>query len=199
MTESSRHGKGIIITVILNTQLSYTHFYKANHLEEGESFLDFLWAQKDAARQFAEKFYQTKGICLPGVTVTIDGKPLGGMADVFVVTDPPDLAGASHSIYIIDMPAIAQILRATGMDLFSGNRTVYPRTFTIVRSRGLRTSGVREALRQIHDDEAEAWLTPNSHYDLALLRCLYQTFDPICRRTGRVSQKRVGRDSFSSF
>ncbi len=28
---------------------------------------------------------------------------------------------------------------------------------------------------EIHDDEAEAWLTPNSHYDLALLRYLYQT------------------------
>lgn len=27
----------------LNTELSYTHYLKANHLEEGRAFLDFLW------------------------------------------------------------------------------------------------------------------------------------------------------------
>ena len=61
----------------LNTQLSYAHFYKANHLEEGECFLDFLWNSMDAAKIFAEKFYGTEGICLPGV-MSIDGKALGG-------------------------------------------------------------------------------------------------------------------------
>ena len=61
----------------LNTQLSYTHFYKANHLEEGACFVDFLWNSMDAARAFAKKFYGTEGICLPGV-MSIDGKALGG-------------------------------------------------------------------------------------------------------------------------
>ena len=47
----------------LNTQLSYTHFYKANHLEEGECFHDFLWSLKEKGREFARKFYHTGGIC----------------------------------------------------------------------------------------------------------------------------------------
>ena len=61
----------------LNTELSYTHYLKANHLEEGRCFLDFLWGLLDEGRKFAGEFYGVKGCCLPG-TMTIDGKSLGG-------------------------------------------------------------------------------------------------------------------------
>lgn len=61
----------------LNTQMSYWHYMKANHLEEGESFLDFLWDLVPQARQFARDFFDAPGICLPSV-MSIDGQSLGG-------------------------------------------------------------------------------------------------------------------------
>ena len=37
---------------------------------------------------------------------------------------------------------------------------------------------------EIHDDESESWVTPNSNYDLALLRYLYQTLAEYARELG---------------
>ena len=155
----------------LNTQLSYTHFYKANHLEEGESFLDFLWDQRDAAKQFAEKFYQTKGICLPGV-MTIDGKPLGGW--------PMYSLSPTNQIWLCQ--SFDLYYRYTGDRTFLRERTwiYFQETEQCIRGL-LQKNEVGDYVLpvssspEIHDDEAEAWLTPNSHYDLALLRYLYQT------------------------
>nr|WP_308638241.1 hypothetical protein [Paenibacillus silvisoli] len=61
----------------LNTELSCWHYLKANHLEEGEAYLDFLWNLRPAARDFAQSYYESAGINLPSV-MTMDGKPLGG-------------------------------------------------------------------------------------------------------------------------
>ena len=61
----------------LNTQLSYLHYLKANHLEEGECFLDFLWKMIEKGEAFARSFYQTEGMCLPSI-MGLDGTPLGG-------------------------------------------------------------------------------------------------------------------------
>lgn len=60
----------------LNTELSYTHYLKANHLEEGRCFLDFLWSLFDEGRRFAGEFYGAEGCCLPG-TMTMTGNLLG--------------------------------------------------------------------------------------------------------------------------
>lgn len=68
----------------LNTQMSYYSYLKANHLEEGESFLDFLWELKPEAEKFAHDFFETEGLCLPTV-MTLRGKPLGGSA-IFALT-----------------------------------------------------------------------------------------------------------------
>ena len=37
---------------------------------------------------------------------------------------------------------------------------------------------------EIHDDESESWVTPNSNYDLALLRYLYQILTEYARELG---------------
>lgn len=154
----------------LNTQLSYTHFYKADHLEEGESFLDFLWDSRPAARRFAETFYGTDGICLPGV-MSIDGKPLGGW--------PMYSLSPTHQIWLCR--SFEQYYRYTGDKKFLKEKAwVY-----FAESAKCITQLLEEkdgylylpvsSSPEIHDDEKESWLTPNSNYDLALLRYLYQT------------------------
>lgn len=154
----------------LNTQLSYTHFYKADHLEEGESFLDFLWDSRTAARRFAETFYGTDGICLPGV-MSIDGKPLGGW--------PMYSLSPTHQVWLCR--SFEHYYRYTGDKKFLEEKAwIY-----FVESAKCITELLEEregylylpvsSSPEIHDDEQESWLTPNSNYDLALLRYLYQT------------------------
>lgn len=155
----------------LNTQLSYTHFYKANHLEEGESFIDFLWNSMEAARKFAEKFYQTKGICLPGV-MTIDGQPLGGW--------PMYSLSPVHQIWLCQ--SFELYYRYTNDLKFLRERAwvYFEETANCITD--LLEEGADgyyylpvSSSPEIHDDEKESWVTPNSNYDLALLRYLYKT------------------------
>lgn len=155
----------------LNTQLSYTHFYKANHLEEGESFLDFLWSLKEKAGEFAEKFYHTKGICMPGV-MTIDGEPLGGW--------PMYALSPVQQIWLCQ--SFDLYYRYTGDEKFLREKAwVYFRETAecITELLEEHEDGYYylpvSSSPEIHDDEAESWVTPNSNYELALLKYLYST------------------------
>lgn len=154
----------------LNTQLSYTHFYKADHLEEGEAFTDFLWKLRDAGREFASSFYHTDGICMPGV-MTIDGRPLGGW--------PMYSLSPVHQIWLCR--SFEQYYRYTGDEEFLSDRCwVYFREtaecITALLEEG--KDGLHlpvSSSPELHDDEASAWVTPNSSYDLALLKYFYWT------------------------
>lgn len=153
----------------LNTQLSYTHFYKANHLEEGECFQDFLWSRREEAENFARTFYQTEGICLPGV-MTIDGKPLGGW--------PMYSLSPTNQIWLCQ--TFGEYFRYTG-DLDFLRDRAYPYFRQTARCiLGLLRTGEDglwylpvSSSPEIHDDEAGAWVKPNSNYDLALLHYLF--------------------------
>lgn len=154
----------------LNTQLSYTHFYKANHLEEGECFIDYLWNCMDEAKAFAKKFYHTEGICLPGV-MSINGKPLGGW--------PMYSLSPTQQIWLCQ--SFEQYYRYTGdTDFLKEKAWVYFEetakciTALLEEKDGYYYLPVSSS-PEIHDDEKESWLTPNSNYDLALLHYLYLT------------------------
>lgn len=154
----------------LNTQLSYSHFYKANHLEEGKSFIDFLWNSMEAARTFARKFYGTEGICLPGV-MSIDGQPLGGW--------PMYSLSPVHQIWLCQ--SFELYYRYTGDKRFLKEKawiyfeeTAKCITGLLEEKEGYLYLPVSSS-PEIHDDEKESWVTPNSNYDLALLHYLYKT------------------------
>lgn len=154
----------------LNTQLSYSHFYKANHLEEGECFLDFLWKSMDAAKAFAKGFYGTEGICLPGV-MSIDGKALGGW--------PMYSLSPTQQIWLCQ--SFEEYYRYTGDKVFLKERAwvYFEETAKCITALLEEKDGKLylpvSSSPEIHDDEKESWLTPNSNYDLALLHYLYQT------------------------
>lgn len=168
----------------LNTQLSYSHFYKANHLEEGEVFLDFLWQLRGEAHKFAKRFYKTNGICLPGV-MTIDGKPLGGW--------PMYSLSPAQQIWLCK--SFDDYYRYTGNEEFLESKAwVYFKetaeciTQLLVEREGFYYLPVSSS-PEIHDDEQESWVTPNSNYDLALLRYLYGTLCKYAKILGNKKEK----------
>lgn len=154
----------------LNTQLSYYSYLKANHLEQGECFLDYLWELLPAAREFAHSFYRAEGICLTTV-MSIDGQPLCGW--------PMYSLSPTSQLWLCQL--FERHYRFTGDQDFLRQRA-YPYLKESARFiLCLLQEGADGYLRlplssspEIHDATPEAWLTPNSNYDLALLRYLFR-------------------------
>lgn len=153
----------------LNTELSYWHYLKANHLEEGESFIDFLWKLRPAAREFAETYFESPGINLPSV-MTIDGKPLGGW--------PMYALSPTNQIWLCQ--AFDHYWLYTGNRDFLENKVYVYLQETADCLLSLLHPGEDGKLRlsissspEIHDNGLSAWLTPNSNFDLSLLRYLF--------------------------
>ena len=154
----------------LNTQFSYYNFLKSDHLEEGESFLDFMWSLNDKASAFAKSFFDADGLCLPSV-FAFDGTSLGGWP--MYSTNITNQIWQDHIFYLY--------YRYTGDERFLKER-LYPYlkgTEAVVRRHLIRDAAGNYTLPltaspEIHDNSIHAWLDSLSNYDLALLRFLYE-------------------------
>ena len=164
----------------LNTQMSYWHYLKANRLREGESFIDFLWSLRPVAREFAQTFYGTSGINLPSV-MTIEGQPLGGWA----------MYSLSPTNQIWLCQAFDHYWLYTGDREFLETQAYVYMKETAMCLLDLLKPGEEDKLYlplsstpEVHDDSLRAWLTPNSNYDLSLLRYLFARLEQLSRYLG---------------
>lgn len=153
----------------LNTQLSYYSYLKANRLEAGESFLDFLWDLLPTARKFAREFFGAEGICLPSV-MTMAGQPICGW--------PMYSFSPTCQLWLCQM--FERHYRYTMDEAFLRDRA-YP---YMKESAQFILSLLKESedgmlylplssSPEIHDNRPKAWLTPNSNFDLSLMRYLF--------------------------
>ncbi|QJD87118.1 glycosyl hydrolase family 95 catalytic domain-containing protein [Cohnella herbarum] len=170
----------------LNTELSYWHYLKANHLEEGESFLDFLWGLRPAAREFAKSYFDSPGINLPAV-MTIDGKPLGGW--------PMYSLSPTNQIWLCQ--AFDHYWLYTGNRDFLENKAYVFLQETADCLLALLLPGEDGKLRlpvssspEIHDNRLSSWLTPNSNYDLSLLRYLFTRLEQMAELLDKGTERK---------
>jgi len=150
----------------LNTQLTYWAYLAAGHFEEGACFLDFMWDLLPEHRKFARDFYGAPGAAVPGV-MTLDGKATGGWGQYSL--SPANGAWVAQAFYLhwrytMDRKFLADraypYLAALG-DCFESLLKPGPDGKLKLP---LSTSP------EIHDNTLRAWLTPNTNFDLALLR-----------------------------
>ncbi len=153
----------------LNTQLTYWAYLTSNHLSQGRSFLDFMWSLKPAHEEFARKFYGTSGMIVPGV-MSLDGKPMGVWYQYSL--SPTMGAWVAQAFY--------WHWRYSMDKDFLKNRA-YPYCTEIADAIvGLMTPDKNGKLKlplssspEIHNNTQRAWLTPNSNFDLSLIRWLF--------------------------
>lgn len=155
----------------LNTQFSYMNYLKSNHIEEGEAFLDLLHDLVPQARKFAKEFFDAPGLCLPSV-MTIEGKPLGGW--------PMYSLNLTNQIWLCQ--SFERHWTYTGDEVFLKDRAYpYLKETAECVLRWLEEDSTGKlylplsSSPEVHDDELEAFVTPNSHYDLALLHYIFKT------------------------
>jgi alpha-L-fucosidase 2 len=153
----------------LNTQMTYIAYQTAGSFEEGESYLDYLWNLTPVFRTFAKDFYGVTGLATPGV-MSLAGQPLGGWGQYSL--SPAMTAWNAHLFYLH--------WRYTMDDVFLRQRA-YPWCSAAGEClAGLLhpdTNGVLTLLRssspEVFDNSEQAWLQPNSNFDLACLKMFF--------------------------
>lgn len=148
----------------LNTQMSYTSYLKANHLKEGESFIDYLLEMSEAGERFAKNYYGVDGLCLPSV-MDVQGHALGGWAQYAL--------SPTNQLWLC--------LIMSRHYHFTGNKDYFNKIYPYFNKVGEMILGILKEIDgyyrlplssspEINDNRLSSWLTPNSNYDLALIR-----------------------------
>lgn len=162
----------------LNTQMSYTSYLKANRLEEGESFIDYLLDMADSGRRFAKSFYNTNGLCLPSV-MDIEGHALGGWCQYAL--------SPTNQLWLCQIMARYYY--------FTKDEKYLEKIYAYMTEVGKFLLGILEEKNgvyrlplstspEIHDNSIKAWLTPNTNYDLALMRAFAEDMITLSKEVG---------------
>lgn len=148
----------------LNTQMSYTSYLKANHLEEGESFIDYLLNMSDAGERFAKKYYGVDGLCLPSV-MDVQGHALGGWAQYAL--------SPTNQLWLCLIMA-RHYHHTCNKDYFNKIYPYFNKVGDMILGLLNEVDGYYRlplsSSPEINDNRLSSWLKPNSNYDLALIR-----------------------------
>jgi len=169
----------------LNTQLTYWAYLSAGRFEEGNSFLDFMWDLFEEHQGFAKTFYDSPGIAVPGV-MTLNGKAMGGWSQYSL--SPTNGAWVAQAFYLH--------WKYTMDEAFLQQRA-YPYCQAVAECLASLLSESEKgnllplsSSPEIHDNRMEAWLTPNSTFDLSLLRWLFAGLEEMARYQGKGKEAR---------
>lgn len=179
----------------LNTQMTYYSYLKANHLEQGESFIDYLYSLKDRAADFAKSFYGAEGICLPSV-MDIDGYALGGWA-MYSLSPTNQMwlcqsferyytyTGDREFLEKIAYPYMEQSARFV-LSLLKEDEDGY---YVLPIS----------SSPEIHDNTLKAFLKPNSNYDEAMLLYIFTSLKRLAGILEKEADKTLWTDTLSKL
>ena len=174
----------------LNTQMSYLSYLKANHLQAGESFLDFLTALEPKAKKFSAEFFDApEGLNLPGV-MTLDGKPTGGWPMYsFSITNAAWLGHCFSEYY--DYTLDEDFLRARMYPFLKGVGLCVKRWLSESAAGYLELPN--SCSPEINDNHLDACFEKNTNFDIALCRFLYGKLAEVCERAGDGESKELWR------
>lgn len=158
-----------------NTQMSYQGYLKANHLNEGRCFPDYLWANREAYRRFARDFYGVKGLLIPGVS-TIDGKPMGGWAHYSLSPTMSIWAAQSFDEYYL-YTGSKTFLKQRAYPFFKEISTAI---LGLLAEKNGKLYLPLSSSPEIHNNSTSAYLAPNSNFDLSLMRYLFTKMIDYC-------------------
>ncbi|MCX6243392.1 MAG: hypothetical protein NTU98_01700 [Bacteroidetes bacterium] len=164
----------------LNTQLSYWPGYSSNHMEESSVFTDWIWSNRERAKNYTNTYFQCQGINYPGVC-TLTGDPMGGW--IQYALSPTTSAWLANHFY--DQWKFS-------MDTAFLRNEAYPFVYGVAeflddlslkdgRKRKLPLSSSPE----IGDNSIKAWYSGTTNYDLSLIRSVYTEAYEMARFLGK--------------
>ena len=167
-----------------NTELSYQSYLKANRVEEGEAFIEYLWKLKPTYERFAKEFFGVDGLLIPSCS-TLDGKAMGGWAQYSLSPTMTIWAAQSFDEYY---------LYAGGEDFLK------ERAYPFFKEVGQAIIGLFQEKNgkyylpvstspEIFDNTRKSYLEPNSNFDLALIIYLFRTLKGYAEMLGENAEK----------
>lgn len=163
----------------LNTQLSYWMAYSGNHLEEGLSFIDWLWSCRPAFKSYTKRYFEVEGLNAPGVN-TLAGVPMGGWIQYSM--GPTVGAWLGHHFYLH---------WRYSMDNAFLKEKAYPWIKDVavffdqlsVKENGKRKLPLSSS-PEFNNNDISAWFKQSTNFDLALIRWTYKAAEEMATALG---------------
>ncbi len=165
----------------LNTQLTYWAYLASGRFDEGQVFVDFMWRLLPAHRKFARDFYAAPGAAVPGV-MALDGKPMGGWGQYSLSPTMGAWVAQAfywHWLYTGDERFLAERAYPYGAEIGRCLEAILKPSPDGKLKLPLSTSP------EIHNNSLKAWLTPNSNFDLSLVRWLFGALAEMAANLGK--------------
>lgn len=154
----------------LNTQLSYWPAYSGNRLEDGLSYLDWLWKTRDTAFAWTREFFEMPGLNVP-MTADLNGRQIGGWRQY--THSATTSAWLAHHFYLHwRYSQDRQFLRSRAYP-YLREVAVFLEAFTAKRDAAGRRTHPLSSSPEIHDNKPAAWFAEVTNYDLALDRWVF--------------------------
>lgn len=151
-----------------NVELSYQSYLKANRINEGKVLVDYLWNMRDVYRAFAKSFYGVDGYLIPS-TSSLSGEIIGGWP----------MYSYSPTMTVWAIQSLDEYYLYTGDEGFLKEK-LYPifedtgrALLALMEERDGRLYLPLSSSPELFDNTKEAYLEPNTNFDLALLIYLY--------------------------
>jgi len=153
----------------LNVQLSYWLCYSGNHLEEGESLLNWLMNIKNEAKNYTKRYFKCEGLNIPGVS-TLSGKPMGGWIQYSL--SPTISAWLAHHFYLHWRYSMDRTFLKEKAYPFIQEVAAFLENVTFIDKKGKRVLPISSS-PEINDNSINAWFSTTTNYDLALMKWLF--------------------------
>jgi len=165
----------------LNTQLSYWPAYSGNRLEEGLSFLDWLWETRAACRDWTRRFFKLPGLAVP-MTADLNNNQIGGWRQY--THSATTASWLSHHFYLhYEFSQDEQFLKERAYP-YLRECAVFVEAVTADRdATGKRTLPLSSS-PEINDNNPDAWFDGVTNYDLALMRWLMEATAELADKAG---------------
>ena len=153
----------------LNTQMSYWLCYAGNRLEEGLSYINWLWETMPANKRYTMDFFGVNGLNSPGVA-TLKGEPMGGW--IQYAFSPTVSAWAAHHFYLHWQYSQDRDFLQTRAYPYLKEVAVFLDNISIrdeLHKRKLPLS----ASPEIYNNSLNAWFLTTTNFDLGLIRFVY--------------------------
>lgn len=152
----------------LNTQLSYWPVYTGNRLTEGESYVNWLWKNKNRNQQYTKKYFDVPGLNVPGVA-TLNGYPMGGWIQYSL--SPTVGAWCAQHFYWQWKYTMDKTFLTTRAYPYIHEAAVFLENIIIVKD-GKRRLPLSSS-PEYNDNKITAWFTNWTNFDLALAKFLF--------------------------
>jgi hypothetical protein len=165
----------------LNTQLSYWPAYSGNHLEEGLSYLDWLWDTRAAGFGWTKQFFRMPGLNVP-MTADLNNNQIGGWRQY--THSATTAAWLAHHFYLHwRYSGDEEFLRARAYP-YLRDAAEFIEAYTAVKGPDAKRTHPLSSSPEINDNKPEAWFDTVTNYDLALDRWLLTTAADMAERIG---------------